>query len=297
MSSFVLDLQKELVSSNCDIVGILRKAHLIASKLSMQDFDKWIMFELNGYANADDVPEYREVQGILKAFNPYQGWIPVILTDAEIEKMICTPKLRNSLSELISLCKNQGTLTVSLPGGIQEHLNEMCDTAIDMNMAVHVSQNAVSDIAEKVKNLVLEWTIRMEAEGIVGENMSFSKDEKSAAQVLPQTINNYYGAANVINGDTQNMQVVAGNEITATFTYEKMKEAVAEIKEAIDKQEMDSENKEEALELLSEINEKVEKKKKPSVIKAALGMLKDFLISAGANVAAGIVNAKMAGLF
>ena len=33
MSSIVLDLQKESLSPECDVLKLLRKAHLIASKL------------------------------------------------------------------------------------------------------------------------------------------------------------------------------------------------------------------------------------------------------------------------
>ena len=39
MVSIVLDLQKEILSSNCDIVNVLQKAHLIAIKLKLYDFD------------------------------------------------------------------------------------------------------------------------------------------------------------------------------------------------------------------------------------------------------------------
>ena len=40
MVSIVLDLQKEILSSNCDIVNVLQKAHLIAVKLKLSDFYK-----------------------------------------------------------------------------------------------------------------------------------------------------------------------------------------------------------------------------------------------------------------
>ena len=46
MSSIVLDLQNEVTKPDCDIVSVLRKAHLIAAKLGLTDFDKWIICEL-----------------------------------------------------------------------------------------------------------------------------------------------------------------------------------------------------------------------------------------------------------
>lgn len=47
MAGIVLELQEEVLSSNCDIVSVLRKAHLIAVKLKFSDFDQWIQYELN----------------------------------------------------------------------------------------------------------------------------------------------------------------------------------------------------------------------------------------------------------
>lgn len=62
-------------------------------------------------------------------------------------------------------------------------------------MAVHVSKTAAADIIEKVKNTLLEWTLELEAKGILGEGMSFNDKEKEIAKTIPQQINNYYGAA------------------------------------------------------------------------------------------------------
>jgi uncharacterized protein with von Willebrand factor type A (vWA) domain len=60
MSSLVLDLQKELMERKCDILQALRHAHVIAVKLELDEFDKWIQYELNGYPKNDEaVPRYR----------------------------------------------------------------------------------------------------------------------------------------------------------------------------------------------------------------------------------------------
>lgn len=228
MSSVVLDLQNEVTKSKCDIVSVLRRAHLIATKLSLDEFNQWVVNELNGYKSQTEAPEYRSIIGQLKAFNPYQGWIPVMLADAEVEKMICHPKLINSTSEILSLCEESGSsLIVSVPTEVQNTLNEMCDTPLPMQMAVHVSKTAAADIIEKVKNTLLEWTLELEAKGILGEDMSFNDKEKEIAKTIPQQINNYYGAANVINGSPDNLQANAGETVTAYYNYEDAKKAVA----------------------------------------------------------------------
>ena len=42
MSSIVLELQKDLLDKNCDILQALRKAHVIAVKLHLIEFDNLI---------------------------------------------------------------------------------------------------------------------------------------------------------------------------------------------------------------------------------------------------------------
>ena len=82
MSSIVLELQKDLLDKDCDILQALRKAHVIATKLHLNEFDTWIQNELNGYESEDEkFPNYRRMKGTLKAKNPYRGWIPAVITD------------------------------------------------------------------------------------------------------------------------------------------------------------------------------------------------------------------------
>lgn len=88
----------------CDILSALREAHLIASKLRLTEFDTWIQLELKGYVSyqEEDVPDYRNVKGRLKAFNPYKGWIPVQYSNNELEKRYVR---KNCGSQLVN-CRN-----------------------------------------------------------------------------------------------------------------------------------------------------------------------------------------------
>ena len=298
MGSIVLELQNEIVSSNCDVVNILRKAHLIASKLKLADFDQWIQHELNGYPDQESCPEYRKVRGSLKAFNPYRGWIPTSIQDNEFEKKICERKLVNSISEIISLCQSSGNvLTLDFSGEQLALFDKMADSLLPMDYALHVPTTAVKDIEEKVKNTILEWTLKLESEGIVGENMVFSETEKESAVNMPQTVNNYYGNTSVINSPSDNVQIVSGSENTVTFSYDKVKDVVDAVEKSISESDLSKDDIETATELLADIKLKIEEEKKPNILKSALVGLKDFLINTGANVAAGLIQAKIKGLF
>lgn len=298
MASIVLELQEEVLSPNCDIVTVLRKAHLIAVKLKLSDFDQWIQYELNGYPNKESCPEYRKVRGTLKYLNQFYGWSPIIIQNNEIEKIICERKMSNSISEIVSLSdSSENDLIAELSGEESAFLDKHCNMLIPQKYALHISSTAVKDIEEKVKNAILEWTLKLEEEGIVGENMMFTEKEKDCATNIPQTVNNYYGPTSVINSSSGNAQIVSGNGNTVSFTYDKVKDIVDEVEKSINASNLSKYDTETVIELLSDIKSKIKEEKSPAILKAALIGLKDFLINVGASVAAGIIQAKIQGLF
>lgn len=290
MSSIVLDLQQEVLKPDCDILNALRKAHLIASKLKLQEFDTWIMQELNGYAdgNQENIPEYRKVNGTFKAFNPYHGWIPVIFQNSEFQSLLCTRVLGNSISEILELYKtSEGHVMINCPGDVDRMIDKMCSTPFPTNYSLHVSVHILKTIVDQVQNCLLEWTIRLENEGILGEDMRFSQEETAMAKKVPQTINNYYGT--VVNGDIKQSQVISGDHNNVSFNYQQAEDLIQQIKEAIQNEQISDEDRETADELITDVESKVVKQKKPAIIKAALNGLKDFLIGAGANVASALI--------
>lgn len=193
MNSLVLGLQNEITRSGCDVVNVLRKAHLISSKLDLAQFDQWTQYELNGYPGPGYCPEYRKVRGVLKALNPYRGWIPTVIQNDDFEKKICERKIVNSISEIISLGKSSddGWLICEFSGEQLEYLNSLFKPPVPMTYKLYIPSTSIADIEEKVKNTILDWTLKLEAEGIVGENMVFSEKEKNCAAGIPQTINNF----------------------------------------------------------------------------------------------------------
>ena len=302
MSSIVLDLQNEITKPDCDTVNVLRKAHLIASKLQLSEFDSWIQNELKGYSYkaTDEIPNYRSVKGVLKAFNPYQGWIPAMCPNNEIEKKICERKIWQSIGELQELynqSQSSGTVLFQFPAEQMEVIASLFDTPLPMQYALHISVHLIKEIIEQTKNCLLEWTIKLEAEGIIGENMQFNAIEKERAQGIPQTINNFYGNANVINSAVDHSAIIVGDGNTIHFTYEAADRAVSEIESSIEKENLSNDDKETVMEMLAEIKDKISQEKKPNIIKAALSGLKDFLIGIGASATVAVIQAKMRGLF
>lgn len=295
MSSLVLDLQKELMGSDCDILQALRHAHVIAVKLELYDFDRWIQFELNGYPKNDDViPKYRFVTGALKAKNPRLGWIPVV-SQGKVD--FNTVPMYESLASLIEIKRQTttGTFCYHFPPSVTSQLLENSDAPCYMEIELFISIHHISETIEQVKNHLLEWTLELEKKGILGENMTFNQQETMSAKTVVTPIINVYGT--YVAGDVTKSQIVSGNNNSATYNEADVKAAIEEIKESIKTEKVSEEDMACVLEILDDISSKIEQKKKPGIIKTALIGLKDFVLNAGANITAALITAKIQGLF
>ena len=182
-------------------------------------------------------------------------------------------------------------------GEILKNLNQLFDVPMQMQFASFIDKSCIKEIIEHVKDTLLQWTLKLEEMGILGEDLKFTEQEKAFAKDIPQTVNNYYGSTSVINAPVSQSQIVLGENNNFTFNYTEASEMIPEIKTAVENAELSSEDKNSALELVNEINDKIKTKKKPGIIRAALAGLKDFLISVGAGTVVAIIDSKMKGLF
>ena len=284
----VLELQLDIINNEKDVVSILRKAHLIASKLDLKEFDTWILQELNGYDTYESIPEYRLVYGEIKAKNPYHGYIPVMLPSS-LEDDFTKRKLFNSISEIVQLLQSKDAqVMISLPSDISK---DICKgTGVVFPCYFIIGGHSLKTIVEKVKNTILEWCLQLDKDGIVGDDFIFTDNEKNKAKTINQEINNYYGQ--VIKGNVENSFSQSGHD---NIQYNIINSELDEIEQSI-KKELESEKMVEALEILEDIKEKINEKKKTSIIKNAFIGLKDFMIQAGASVTAALISNKINGM-
>ena len=203
MNSIIIDLEEEALQSNTDIITLLRKSKVIAHKLQLKEFEEWTNNELNGYGGKK-IPDYRYLYGELKAWNPYYGWIPVI-SDGSLDFLKSLPS-SESISELIDLAKSKDRLiTICFNDAINSKLNECVDSLLKTKYALIVSTYQIYAIIERVKNLILEWTLKLEDEGILGEGLKFNNQEKNIAannSSIKNYVMNFYG--NVSDTQIQN---------------------------------------------------------------------------------------------
>lgn len=193
--SIVIELQQQSIESNSDVLALLRKALLVARKLDLKDFEEWVNSELNGYENTNKIPIYRKLHGELKAYNPIHGWIPVVIHDSELEKLISNKKTYDSIPSICNLLNtSKGNAIIPMQGSENALISKF--TGFETKYALFLSPNSISNIIEQVKNKILDWSMVLEEKGIVGEGLSFSQEEKNRAKTEPQIVNyisHFYG--------------------------------------------------------------------------------------------------------
>jgi hypothetical protein len=297
MRKNILELQASLLESNADIVSQLRQAHVFAFKLNLSKFDKWIQYELNGYPNDDgnDFPKYRILRGEAKAKNPLYGWIPIIFDESNLCDIVCNRKIVTPLPELVQLVQtSSGPLKINIP----DHMvASLCGYNEVFPCAVIFGKSQVESIIHCVHNILLNWTLELEKQGIIGENLIFSQNETSAAQTTPQSINNYY-YVNVVQGNVMDSSLISGSKNKVIFNYDSVKQALHCIKSEIQKEEnISQEDNKHILESIDNINSAIQNSENPSVIRKLMIALKDFAIQAGAALTADVIGRHIGNLF
>lgn len=206
MASLVLEMQQQAMDSKVAVADVVRTALVVATKLNVPEFRDWCEGELHGYKRRD-VPEYRKVEGQLKAWNPaLGGFVPIIIRDADGAKALATRSVVQSIGELEKLYQesdSEGVLQMDLsPRVINEVFADTEEYQCGMVPTVLLGPTQIYAILEAVRNAVLEWGLRLEKDGIVGQGMTFSADEKRKAESVTYNIGHFIGVLGTLTADS-----------------------------------------------------------------------------------------------
>lgn len=194
MVSVVRELQQDALNRQVTISDLLRKALVVARKLGLTEFQAWINRELTGYAAGPDIPEYRRVSGQARAWNPYRGWIPIIFSSPKQEEWLTQRNATQSAAELEVLLGSQGVdglLHMPFAATTQKYIFE--DAPFESEATLFVQYASLAKILDSVRTIVLNWALKLEEDGILGEGLAFSEEDKAQAKVQPQSVVNFYG--------------------------------------------------------------------------------------------------------
>jgi AbiTii len=183
----VHQLQADAANPKVPVSDLLRLAKIVASKLDLGDALEWIDAELDGYQHDDakECPPYRKVMGTPKAFDPYRGWHAIQFDDGEMARMHSTVVVGQSIGSLEeTLRRANGTLAYSYPHGLKQAMQKALKT--DWDITRFVDHGQLAGIPDAVRNLVLDWSLKLEKAGVIGEGTTFSKNDIGEAKNVTQ---------------------------------------------------------------------------------------------------------------
>lgn len=206
MASLVLDLQAIASDSGQSVPDVLRRAKVVSSKLGLTQVTQWIDHELNGYEDAP-VPDYRRVSGVTKVRNPYRGLQPFMIDDEKLQNAITMCHVAQSvasLGQLLSLPEDGHLQFPFSPGQLSAIQTMMRNSGFpEFEVIRLVDRSAIAGMLDSVRNRVLDWALRLEQDGILGESMSFSAADKFKAEsTQPIYIQHFTGVLGNVSNST-----------------------------------------------------------------------------------------------
>lgn len=183
MTALVLELQRAALDEKSSVSSLLRKALVVATKLQVADFEAWARAELEGY-NDDSVPipAYRKISGAPKVWNPYHGYQDLNCGSAALAEKISNMPLAASIDALENdKGKAGGTWMFSYPPGREQSLMKAMNPPA-MKPSLHISETVIRSVIGRVRTIVLQWSLTLEKQGVLGEGMTFTQEERKKAQ-------------------------------------------------------------------------------------------------------------------
>lgn len=291
MESLVLELQREAYLSESSILNLVRKAYVLARKLDVEELVVWLNREMEGYKeiNQEEVPTYRLVHGHIKAWNPYLGcYIPAIF-DGKTDEMLSKKGLIQPIAAIEKQIEeanaNKSSLILIFPPSLQIEL--MKSIGHDFEVSLHVPVSEFENITNRVRDIILEWTLRLEEKGIKGENMTFNADEKKSAS---QITNIYNHIGTMVNSPLQQNSNNSSQTVTiGEFKVESLKEIVEQGRLLLE-QVTDGDTKAELKSELTVLEAQAESPKpKKAIIKESLASIRNIAEGATGSVLVNLV--------
>jgi len=243
MTGLVLELQADAMDESVSVLSLLRKARALSVKLGVTTIDHWLSHEMSGYPTRSSIPDYRHVVGRTVCLNPYRGWIPLEIENPEHQKLLSERHLHQPLSELIQFtdAKSAGkSVLLMFPASIASDLRSTSGFEPGLEIAVNLIHGIISTVRDKI----LEFSLELEKQGILGEGLTFTQQEKMAANNITYNsinIENMTGSQLQQGTTSSNQAYTQSTDLSGISAFvEALLPAVSELRNSADRDQLQS---------------------------------------------------------
>lgn len=285
----ILELQRDVLDQRIPASALLRKALVIATKLGLSEFAQWISMELDGYPLDADYPEYRFVEGEVKMWNPVRGWIPVVFEDPKLAKAATRRPSSAAIAEIeAQLAQAQPGGRMLMPFTKEAERQLQIDTGADFPIGTLIDPTQLEGVLNGVRNAILNWTLQLESDGVLGDGMVFSTDERDAVASRQYVVNNFFGP---VSGAQIQQFTKQSTQMSQTgVDVEVLKTVIAQFQQTKEGLDLDTECRQELDAELATLAAQAESPKpKHGIVKESLQSLRRIIESAGGSAAGSIL--------
>lgn len=180
------DLINALSDENQSLGGILLKTKVFLHQIGRKELADWAKFEMSGYPDDVELPEYRHVafQLLANVSNGVYRYpshpIPTSHLDAWMKERFMNDEMRQPIATVESWCGPGGTLQRPLPMELNPWLSKGLSGGMMVERAwCEVSIASVANILTQVRSRLLDFLL--ELKDVVGD-VSQDDDVKARAQ-------------------------------------------------------------------------------------------------------------------
>lgn len=208
--SLLRNIQESAIDANESISVLLRQCKILAARLGSPEFKNWVEYELNGYAENDDIPKYRIMTVMCKGH--FVGPFGSSLNNVEIPSRSIPEDFREGLftsylilpiSAIKSLIdsSNNGTIAECWSADITAVVGAEIYQEMNCLQAWKVIPvNTLVGILDMIRNKVLDFVLEIESENPQAGDASLNS-QPVAKEKVQQIFNTY------ISGNVQNIAI------------------------------------------------------------------------------------------
>lgn len=235
MGSLVLEIQDDALKNDISTLQVLRKLNAAAVKLQLSDVSEWVQSELNGYQNTqyEALPENRRLRGDPRCQNPYHGWQPLRASngDSDFHMKLSEFSLRQPVAEIENLIRSARSREIYFNFSPRTEAGLQDGMAFRLPIALSVPVSSLVTVLEDIRNKALNIALELETKGILGENMSFSKEDKQRAANITFNVNAQ--TVGSVSNASDFAQVTNANDIfSQAGDSERLSELVDQLRQA-----------------------------------------------------------------
>lgn len=208
MSALVPELVHMASNPAISTPDLLRRALVVARRLSVPELVDWLNCELHGYGVDKEVPAYRKLVGnVLPAPGKGESQAVSRINPIELERLF---KAASEFNVIFSASVIEGIASKKeelLVDKFSPYVDYLLKTQHIGNFTLVRTTSPIQyrGILDAVKTKILNWALDLEDRKIIGEGMSFTPKEKQAVQQIHNHFGNVSGSQVQINsnGSTQ----------------------------------------------------------------------------------------------